>query len=809
MTVDKRMPLSVPPEEFAVWLEAEEDVAPAANADLLDWWPGFKLRLTREAARLSTMRAAPAAAAAVAQRAAAAELRDAMDVAARARAVGHTGGVPRGFLAGDVAPIFKKGDPAEPTNYRPITLLSTGYRVMTKTLAARLAPVLATVVGPHQTAFLPGRLITDNVLFMHLLPHLLASNRAAGDGDTAVVAAFLDFSKAYDTVSRPFLYAVMEAMGAGDGLLHWTRAILTGTTASATVNGFTFAAQPYHAGVRQGCPVAPALFLFAAEALVRHLHGCPSVGIDIARGVRVFCVQYADDTLPLLRQLTPACVQAFLAFMHVFQMASRLALNPPKSQLLALGDAVPPDGVLPESVCGLAVVTEAASLGAVVEAGGEPQPDWEELLDQVALKYDKLARLPLFAFGRASAAAAYGVGRLLHRATMHAVPQWVFDRLHRISKRLVDAGHMLESWSHRDHDVDDCLTPEVAAVYAVLPAEWRADAARRLPPVLTPQPTLPVALPAAEEAAAARAVAACVGWRSGPKTGQEPGWVIPLVDPGGLSVRDATGLQLQGFEGTRRACHTDYFTAALLLSGTPALAASPAVVEAGRASVAIALRRVWMLGCKNTLKETLWRVTLNGVPGAGGGGIIFTAPCPCGWHPTYGPRPDLMWRSHYFWECRVATAVVGAVRAGLEAKGVLAGALACRHVWLLQPPDAAVYADVWRVVCVAALDAMAYGRRLLWALHLDTGAAPPDDQSLITDFFPVLTAGPAQPDKADRAGRAAVARFWTGLQEIASLDRVPPAWAAADGPPPDHPFIGVVRAGDRPRLCLHAPVDPP
>ncbi|KAG1667908.1 hypothetical protein FOA52_013669 [Chlamydomonas sp. UWO 241] len=328
-------------------------------------------------------------------------------------AVGHTGGVPRGFLAGDVAPIFKKGDPAEPTNYRPITLLPAHHRQRSK---------------------------KKKVLFMHLLPHLLASNRAAGDGDTAVVAAFLDFSKAYDTVSRPFLYAVMEAMGAGDGLLRWTRAILTGTTASATVNGFTSAAQPYHAGVRQGCPVAPALFLFAAEALVRHLHGCPSVGIDITRGVRVFCVQFADDTLPLLRQLTPACVQAFLAFMHVFQMASRLALNPPKSQLLALGDAVPPDGVLPESVCGLAVVTEAASLGAVVVAGGEPQPDWEELLDQVALKYDKLARLPLSAFGRASAAAAYGVSRLLHRATMHAVPQWVFDRLHRISKRLVDAG---------------------------------------------------------------------------------------------------------------------------------------------------------------------------------------------------------------------------------------------------------------------------------------------------------------------------------------------------------------------------------
>ncbi|KAG1664283.1 hypothetical protein FOA52_009786 [Chlamydomonas sp. UWO 241] len=62
------------------------------------------------------------------------------------------------------------------------------------------------------------------------------------------------------------------------------------------------------------------------------------------------------------------------------------------------------------------------------------------------------------------------------------------------------------------------------------------------------------------------------------------------VDGGAIGTKFTPQLT-QGFEGTRRACHTDYVTAALLLSGTPALAASPAVVEAGRASVAIALRR--------------------------------------------------------------------------------------------------------------------------------------------------------------------------------------------------------------------------
>jgi hypothetical protein len=58
---------------------AEEASAPAANADRLDWWPGFKRQLMCKAAWPSMVQAAPAAEAATAQCAAAAELRDAMD----------------------------------------------------------------------------------------------------------------------------------------------------------------------------------------------------------------------------------------------------------------------------------------------------------------------------------------------------------------------------------------------------------------------------------------------------------------------------------------------------------------------------------------------------------------------------------------------------------------------------------------------------------------------------------------------------------------------------------------------------------
>ncbi|KAG1653368.1 hypothetical protein FOA52_002025 [Chlamydomonas sp. UWO 241] len=110
-----------------------------------------------------------------------------------------------------------------------------------------------------------------------MLPGRLAANAAEGVGPTGAALALLDFRKAYDTIDRGCLLAVMEAVGVGDGVLAWTRTILTHTYASAEVNGFISEPRRYAAGVRQGCPAAPALFLFLGHALACFLRTCPAV----------------------------------------------------------------------------------------------------------------------------------------------------------------------------------------------------------------------------------------------------------------------------------------------------------------------------------------------------------------------------------------------------------------------------------------------------------------------------------------------------------------------------------------------------
>ncbi|KAG1667741.1 hypothetical protein FOA52_016180 [Chlamydomonas sp. UWO 241] len=277
-------------------------------------------------------------------------------------AVGATGGTPPGFLDGVVASIYKAKNAADAANYRPLTMLGSDYRILAKVLATRWTPLLSAVVGPEQTAFLAGRRISDNICLTQMLPGLLAANAAEGMGLTGAVLALLDFRKAYDTIDRGFLIAVMEAVGVGDGVLAWTRTILTHTYASAKVNGFISAPRKYAAGVCQGCPAAPALFLFPGHALACFLRTCLAVGVKVVPGCRVTCPQYADDCMPLLRSCAPADVAALVETMAVFGRATGLVLNLGKCGILPLGSAG--EGLLAGAkVAGLRVLDAGVSLG--------------------------------------------------------------------------------------------------------------------------------------------------------------------------------------------------------------------------------------------------------------------------------------------------------------------------------------------------------------------------------------------------------------------------------------------------------------
>jgi exonuclease III len=362
-------------------------------------------------------------------------------------AMGTEGLAPADFPQGAVAAIYKgKGDTAHLSNYRPITLLNTDYRLLAKVMASRWGEVLGKAVGREQTAFLPGRLIGENVMLLQLLPAALAAQRIPGTARGRGAAAFLDFLKAYDTVDRGFLFSVMEAVGAGGGMLSWAKLLLSDTRAVAVINGHVSTARTWEAGVRQGCPLAPAMYLFVAWALSCWLQAeqhKTHIGIDLG-GEVVSCTQYADDTTPLLNGYSEAHVQALIDAMDTFAAASGQHLNKQKCQLLLYGWDRLEDP--PDSIGGIKVVSKAKTLGVFFSeqhSNGEAREasvDWEELLKAVSNSYDKLARLPMSMFGRASAGAGYGISKMLYHAEFAVMPEAVLQQLSRITAKLVDRG---------------------------------------------------------------------------------------------------------------------------------------------------------------------------------------------------------------------------------------------------------------------------------------------------------------------------------------------------------------------------------
>jgi hypothetical protein len=88
--------------------------------------------------------------------------------------------------------------------FRPICLLGVDYKWFTNVLTRRLTEVAELVISKTQTAFLFGRNILEGVIILHETLHEMKKNKMMW------IIMNLDFQKAYDKMSWPFLMEVLE-----------------------------------------------------------------------------------------------------------------------------------------------------------------------------------------------------------------------------------------------------------------------------------------------------------------------------------------------------------------------------------------------------------------------------------------------------------------------------------------------------------------------------------------------------------------------------------------------------------------------
>lgn len=105
---------------------------------------------------------------------------------------------------GIMYPLYKKKDRTRIENYRPLTMLETNYKIMTKILAKRLGKVSPKLIHKDQAGFIPGRNLYDHIKLSQLMPEYAEKEKQDG------IIISPDQEKVYDKVDHDYMWEILE-----------------------------------------------------------------------------------------------------------------------------------------------------------------------------------------------------------------------------------------------------------------------------------------------------------------------------------------------------------------------------------------------------------------------------------------------------------------------------------------------------------------------------------------------------------------------------------------------------------------------
>jgi len=171
--------------------------------------------------------------------------------------------LPHDYKDAIIVMLYKrKGEKKDCGNFRGISLLSIAGKILAKIMQKRLQKLAEEVLPESQCGFRPGRSTIDMIFTLRQLQEKCVEQ------NEQLVAVFVDFAKAFDTVDRQLLWDLLLRYGCPPTFVEVVKAFHTDMHAIVKLGGEESGSFPITAGVKQGCVLAPLLFSLLLGAML-------------------------------------------------------------------------------------------------------------------------------------------------------------------------------------------------------------------------------------------------------------------------------------------------------------------------------------------------------------------------------------------------------------------------------------------------------------------------------------------------------------------------------------------------------------
>jgi len=347
------------------------------------------------------------------------------------------------FTLGWMCPIYKKKERDQIKNYRPITLLNTDYKLLTKSLSMQLASHIHSLIHQDQTGFIPRCSIFDPIR----LSQTICAYADFMEEDGAIVA--LDQEKAYDKIDHHYLLKTLEKFNLPRRFINTVQSLYRNAETSVIINGV--ASSPFRVtrGVRQGDPLSCLLFNLAIEPLACMLCASPNLqGYNIP-GIehKLIVSLYADDTTIYLSESDS--YKDLQDILEKWCIASGTKFNTEKTEIIPIGTKThrtrvitsrkinPTDPPLHPDVRITPDGQAVRSLGAWIGNETRDATPWEPIVDKVSLTLQRWNKGHPTLFAKRHIVQMFAGGMTQFLTKAQGMPKHIEDALVKIIREFI------------------------------------------------------------------------------------------------------------------------------------------------------------------------------------------------------------------------------------------------------------------------------------------------------------------------------------------------------------------------------------